>query len=295
MILVVLVTAQSSAGFPSSGGSGSGSGGGFPSSGGSGSGSGGGFPSSGGSGSGSGGGFPSSGGSGSGGVCPAVRETAQNQSPIAGKQYSCPTNNGQLYESSDGHHFYMQCCTDIPGFVPIFGLTATDFGACMDACAQEPSGRCKSVGFDSNPSPGDTENCVFFDRGDFRTLAHPKYHYAFLAEAPYADHPDDDIKLCTTECPGSNNQVYKTPFGKTMRMVCGKRHGVEAAIENVESWENCMDLCGKLVPCQSVDYHRRTKRCYFGDHAGEPTIDAPGFSAAYSMGCDGACCSYPKP
>lgn len=80
-----------------------------------------------------------------------------------------------------------------------------------------------------------------------------------------------------------------------MRMVCGKRHGVQAVKEQVESWEQCMDLCGKLVPCQSVDYHRRTKRCYFGDHAGEPIIDAPGFSAAYNMGCAGACCNYPKP
>ncbi|KAJ5388928.1 hypothetical protein N7509_011469 [Penicillium cosmopolitanum] len=71
-----------------------------------------------------------------------------------------------------------------------------------------------SVGFDSKPAPGDTENCVLFKTGDFLTTDHPKYHYAFLAEAPTAEYPDDDIKLCTTECPGSNNQVYTTPYGK---------------------------------------------------------------------------------
>ncbi|OJJ42206.1 hypothetical protein ASPZODRAFT_137436 [Penicilliopsis zonata CBS 506.65] len=229
-----------------------------------------------------------------GSTCPAVRETVQNMSPTAGKQYDCAANNGHLYEASDGHHFYIQCCTEVPTG-PIFGLWADNFGACMDACAQEPSGRCRSVGFDSNPAPGDTDTCIFFGTGDFLTIDHSKYHYAFLVDPPTADHPDDEIKLCSTECPGSNNQVYNTPYGESFRMVCGKRHGTEAVMEQVDSWEQCMDYCGKLVQCRSVDYHRRTKRCYLGDHGGEPTIDAPGFSSAYSMGCAGACCDYPKP
>lgn len=73
---------------------------------------------------------------------------------------------------------------------------------------------CYSVGFDSNPAAGDDTNCALYKPGGFVNADDMKTHYAFLTEAPTADHPDDEIKLCTTECPGSNNQVYTTPYGK---------------------------------------------------------------------------------
>lgn len=120
-------------------------------------------------------------------------------------------------------------------------------------------------------------------------------HHAFLVEAPYEDQPDDEIELCSTECPGGNHQVFTTEYGETFLIVCGKRHGTQGQSMFMDSYEQCMTGCGMLVQCKSVDYHPRTGRCTFSDHAGEPTIDAPGYASAYSMGCSGACKSYPKP
>lgn len=120
-------------------------------------------------------------------------------------------------------------------------------------------------------------------------------HHAFLVEAPYEDQPDGEIELCSTKCPGANHQVFTTEYGETFLMVCGKRHGTAGQSMFMDSYEQCMTGCGMLVQCKSVDYHSQTGRCTFSDHAGEPTIDAPGYSSAYSMGCSGACKSYPKP
>lgn len=56
-----------------------------------------------------------------------------------------------------------------------------------------------------------------------------------------------------------------------------------------------MEVCASLTFCKSVDYSAREKKCYLGEHAGTPKIDAPGFMSATSMGCSGACKNYPKP
>jgi hypothetical protein len=44
-----------------------------------------------------------------------------------------------------------------------------------------------------------------------------------------------------------------------------------------------------LLACHSVDYDIHRQICYYGKHQGEPTIEAPGFASAHSMGCVGAC------
>lgn len=77
-------------------------------------------------------------------------------------------------------------------------------------------------------------------------------------------------------------------------MFCGKRHGTTASPIEAASYEECIETCGSIISCKSVDYSPRTKKCYLGKHSGVPQIDAPGFNSAYSMGCAGACDCEPK-
>lgn len=77
-------------------------------------------------------------------------------------------------------------------------------------------------------------------------------------------------------------------------MTCGKRHGTTSVVQQAATYEDCMEACGSLTACKSVDYSARTGKCYLGDHTGLPQIDAPGFNSAHSVGCAGACKNYPK-
>lgn len=73
-------------------------------------------------------------------------------------------------------------------------------------------------------------------------------------------------------------------------MSCCKRHGVEAfAKEPKPSLQACMETCGLVPACQSVDWHAESGMCYYGKHSGEPAINVAGWSSAYSLGCAGAC------
>lgn len=73
-------------------------------------------------------------------------------------------------------------------------------------------------------------------------------------------------------------------------MDCNKRHGTKVIYrDRQDSYKNCIEACGKLLPCKSVDYDIHRKICYYGTHQGEPSIEAPGFASARSMGCAGAC------
>ncbi|KAK2750671.1 hypothetical protein FQN57_002744 [Myotisia sp. PD_48] len=226
--------------------------------------------------------------------CAAVHAVTQNPNAVATKFYGCPDNNGKLFEGSDGHHLYIQCCTERTTGRALGMEKAPNFGACMNLCVQEKTGDCRSVSFNRNAAAGQP-NCVLWAQGGFSSFQDTGAHHAFLVDAPTSDKPDDDIKLCSTECPYSNNQVFTSGFGESFRMVCGKRHGTEAQAQTMVSYEECMQACARLGPCKSVDWHPRTKKCYFGEHIGEPEIDAPGFASAYSMGCAGACKEYPKP
>ena len=50
-----------------------------------------------------------------------------------------------------------------------------------------------------------------------------------------------------------------------------------------------METCAAIVPCHSVDYQARTKKCYLGSHHNNPLIIASSFDSAHSVGCAGAC------
>ncbi|THC88079.1 hypothetical protein EYZ11_012470 [Aspergillus tanneri] len=183
-------------------------------------------------------------------------------------------HDGKLYKTSSGDYMYIQCCTDRNNGLLLGADTVADFGEC----------RANSI------------NCALWAHGGFSPdESFDEGHHAYFVEAPYVDQPDDDIELCSTQCPGAHNQVFTSQYGETFLMICGKRHGTPGVSQFVDSYEQCIDTCGLVGQCKSVDYHHRTGSCTFGDHGGEPLIDAPGYASAWSMGCSGACKKYPKP
>lgn len=71
---------------------------------------------------------------------------------------------------------------------------------------------------------------------------------------------------------------------------CQKRHGTLWFHKlDANSLKECTDHCASFLGCQSVDFHKRTKMCYLGKRSSKPTLDAPGWATAYSLGCSGAC------
>ncbi|KAH8434321.1 uncharacterized protein LDX57_011968 [Aspergillus melleus] len=236
-------------------------------------------------------------GTGSGSVCPSTWSTTPNGSPEITTTFNCPTDDGKLYATSSGDYMYIQCCTDRNNGLLLGVDNVADFGACMDLCMKDQTGKCRSVSFtDATTGRSDPFNCALYAHGGFAPdESLQEAHHAYFVEAPYQDQPDDEIELCSTKCPGAHNQVFTSNYGETFLMVCGKRHGSPGVSQFVDSYEQCIDTCGLIGQCKSVDYHHRTGSCTFGDHGGEPMIDAPGYASAWSMGCSGACKTYPKP
>ncbi|TEY57712.1 hypothetical protein BOTCAL_0207g00040 [Botryotinia calthae] len=109
--------------------------------------------------------------------------------------------------------------------------------------------------------------------------------------------------MCSTECPYANGQQHVTAVGEAFRMDCGMRHGTAPIYMNRQNTlRECIEGCGKLSACRSVDYDKNRKICYHSDHIGPPAISASGFDSAYSTGYAGACgsegcggCSKPAP
>lgn len=77
-------------------------------------------------------------------------------------------------------------------------------------------------------------------------------------------------------------------------MSCKKRHGTTYLKETPDRYPTfaaCMKACGALPACLSVDYHTKTKNCYFSTNSKHPTVNAASFVSAHSAGCSGACAS----
>jgi hypothetical protein len=43
-----------------------------------------------------------------------------------------------------------------------------------------------------------------------------------------------------------------------------------------------METCATIVPCDSVDYQARTRKCYIGSHHNNPLVIASSFDSAHS-------------
>lgn len=197
-----------------------------------------------------------------------------------------------MYQSPDGATFFIQCCTHGAQTV-IKTIVAADFGECMDECSK--TDRCSSVQFVTNNAIASEpyHTCKLSEDGGYSSVAcgsNDVHSYAFVVDPPAIDSPDSAGVLCSTECPFANGQLYVSAVGESFHMDCGQRHGTQVIYRDRQpSLKTCIEACGRLLACHSVDYDIHRQICYYGKHQGEPTIDAPGFASAHSMGCAGAC------
>jgi len=163
----------------------------------------------------------------------------------------------------------------------------------MNICAKTDA--CNSVQFVAHVRSGSEplHQCKLSKEGGFSSGvcgATDMHNYAYLIDPPVVESPDSATILCSTECPFANGQQYTTVVGEAFHIDCGSRHGTKPIYKDRKSsLKDCMDACGKLLPCHSVDYDKYRKVCYYSNHHGEPTVPAPGFDSAHSMGCSGAC------
>ncbi|KAK1763282.1 hypothetical protein QBC33DRAFT_518873 [Phialemonium atrogriseum] len=223
--------------------------------------------------------------------CPATRAAPPTSALVYANSPICPSGDGKLYQTADGATFFIQCCTHGAASV-IKTFIATDFRECMNECSKTDT--CNSVQFIAHARNADPyHECKLSHEGGFSSIvcgAEDMHSYAFLIDPPPIEALDSATILCSTECPYADGQQFVTSVGEAFRMDCSKRHGTKVIYrDRQDSYKNCIEACGKLLPCKSVDYDIHRKICYYGTHLGEPSIEAPGFASARSMGCAGAC------
>ncbi|KAK7950899.1 uncharacterized protein PG986_006627 [Apiospora aurea] len=116
----------------------------------------------------------------------------------------------------------------------------------------------------------------------------PDQHtYAFIVDPPAIEPVISQLTVkCSTECPFGHGQPFKTETGEIFQLACGKRHGTKIIHrDNQATMMDCMNNCGKLMHCDSVDYDIHRRICYYSNHKAEPTLESALFASAYSMGC----------
>ena len=83
----------------------------------------------------------------------------------------------------------------------------------------------------------------------------------YAIDPPTHDEKDFPNQLCTTVCPAADGMTYTTSYAETFKMDCGKRHGTTILSWGyADNFEQCMENCGALVACHSVDYQPRTRK-----------------------------------
>ncbi|KAH7024601.1 uncharacterized protein B0I36DRAFT_387133 [Microdochium trichocladiopsis] len=225
-------------------------------------------------------------------TCPKTRATAQNKDPATTTDVTCPQNDGKIFEGSDGTWFYNQCCADTDAASVLGYKTAKDQKDCAELCVQDKA--CKSALFVTETG-GQPENCKLYGHGSFSTTVAEGAHYMFVTDPPTSAAKLSESKLCSTECPGADGQIYASVTGENYQMFCKKRHGTNyLKIERRPNFEACIASCAATPACDSADYEPRTKKCFFSNDNNLPTIDAPAFMSAHSLGCAGACASCNK-
>ncbi|KAJ5158255.1 uncharacterized protein N7500_007906 [Penicillium coprophilum] len=229
-------------------------------------------------------------------TCPNPRKP-YNQSPAVTTSISCPASDGSIYETVDGSWYYLQCCTQGSANALSVGTPqVSSMEECLEKCADVAN--CETVSFE--PS---TLYCNLLDFGSFSPTPHGSQLHAFPTSPPATKQPTMTTRRCATTCPEGNGQIYVSPFGETFYMSCGMRHGTPYLnVESVSSLEDCMDHCAGSPSCSSVDFDQNKRVCYLSNNDSPPTITAPRFAAAHSVGCSGACegcgkksCGAPQP
>lgn len=131
--------------------------------------------------------------------------------------------------------------------------------------------------------------------------------YVFLVDPLEIEVEDVPTVKCSTECPYAHGEQFKTSSGEvssqkywfswhvpnrpqTFRLSCSKRHGTKPMYRDRQpTIKACMEACGRLTQCDSVDYDKNRQICYYSNHKAEPSVEAKSFVSAYSLGCGGAC------
>ncbi|KAF3922020.1 hypothetical protein ABW20_dc0106004 [Dactylellina cionopaga] len=197
----------------------------------------------------------------------------------------CPTNDFQTYSATDGS-FFMIRCTFHHWTQTLEKTEADDFKQCIEKCAAKDG--CKAVNYDAPNG----KKCYLMGEGGMsdKAVTCGIHNYAFIVDPPTQAAANDMTIMCSTDCPYANHNTYNTIFGTAFRITCGRRHGTPHILsEGQASFKDCMDACAGINGCDSVDYHERSKTCYYSDHKGYPPMDAKGYSSAWNIGCAGAC------
>ncbi|CAI7585420.1 unnamed protein product [Penicillium pancosmium] len=197
-----------------------------------------------------------------------------------------------MFTTDDGAYWTLLCCTENAdgSFIPGSESVEGSLKDCAAKCSTTKG--CQSYEFANQLSDPSYGNCKLYSTGGFSTKksVDTMHDYAYVTAPPAVSSPDTLTTACPTECPDIDGREYKSQGGELFHMDCVKRHGTQVINEELQpTLKECIDSCSKYIPCHSVDYHASSKKCYFGQHHGNPTIDAPGFQSAYSLGCAGAC------
>ncbi|OBT47696.1 hypothetical protein VE00_02222 [Pseudogymnoascus sp. WSF 3629] len=218
-------------------------------------------------------------GSGSG---PGSTEPSYSQSA------TCGNDNGKIFMTEDGSTYKVQCSYSAAGRVAIGGVSTQEqtFAACIEKCSK--NSLCSSVQYHTrSATPGE---CVLLKEGTDSTTPNAEYDVAIQVDPPFIEGDDYPNQLCTTTCPFADGVTYTSSHGESFKMDCGKRHGTRYfTVSSAENLQECMETCAAIVPCQSVDYQARTRKCYLGSHHNNPLVIASSFDSAHSVGCAGAC------
>ncbi|KAF3479860.1 uncharacterized protein GIQ15_06836 [Arthroderma uncinatum] len=146
---------------------------------------------------------------------------------------------------------------------------------------------CLSIQYMNNPpAPGYTANECILSDGEGPGTTTCEHWFAYTVPPPAQPETDPfPYTLCETVCPFSDGMIYESDHGERFKMSCSKRHGMKVLwTQPAETFDDCMDMCAKIVPCHSVDYQARTKKCYLGGNNGQPSIAAASFASATSIG-----------
>ncbi|GJD02564.1 PAN domain containing protein [Colletotrichum higginsianum] len=222
--------------------------------------------------------------------CPKARAAVANKDPKVMTDLTCPGNDGKIFEGSDGTWFYLQCCTDTDAAVILDYKTTTSQKECSEECVKDK--KCKSFMYIPTlaPSTAAQANCRLYANGNFSNSKAEGAHFAFVTDPPTKEPIISDAKLCSTECPEADGQLFVTPTGQNYQISCKKRHGTSyLKIDRRGSFEACMTACAAMPACHSAEFEPRTKKCFYSNNHNAPAIDAEAFVSAHSLGCSGAC------
>ncbi|KAK2739576.1 hypothetical protein FQN57_006538 [Myotisia sp. PD_48] len=202
----------------------------------------------------------------------------------------CPDDHDKGWVADDGTHYKIACKHHSVG-TTIATLTGiTSFTDCLKKCS-ETNGCISAQYMYSPPAQGYIANECVLSSGEGPGTPGCEHWFAYTVAPPPQPQADPfPYTLCETVCPFSDGLIYESDHGENFRMSCSKRHGMRVLwTQQAETFDDCMDLCAKIVPCHSVDYQARNKKCFMGDKHGDAQIAATGFASATSIGCAGAC------